>query len=127
MFMKKIYDRLTGRETSLAVIGLGYVGVPVALRFARRFDVVGYDMDAGRIEKLREKYGAGGIMGAGIKDLFTNGIPDGYDGLLWIELLTVKHTLTAAEQIKQEGDFVSEMTDAEPLSLREEENSDDNA
>ena len=60
VFMKKIYDRLTGRETSLAVIGLGYVGVPVALRFARRFDVVGYDMDAGRIEKLREKYGAGG-------------------------------------------------------------------
>lgn len=25
---KMIYDRLTGRETSLAVIGLGYVGVP---------------------------------------------------------------------------------------------------
>lgn len=60
MSMKKmIYDRLTGRETSLAVIGLGYVGVPVALRFARCFDVVGYDMDARRIEKLREKYGAG--------------------------------------------------------------------
>ena len=56
---KMIYDRLTGRETSLAVIGLGYVGVPVALRFARCFDVVGYDMDARRIEKLREKYGAG--------------------------------------------------------------------
>lgn len=74
-----------------------------------------------------EKYGAGGIMGAVIKDLFTNGIPDGYDGLLWIELLTVKHTLTAAEQIKQEGDFVSGMTDAELLSLREEGNSDDDA
>ena len=67
------------------------------------------------------------IMGAVIKDLFTNGIPDGYDGLLWIELLTVKHTLTAAEQIKQEGDFVSGITDAEPLSLHEEEISDDNA
>lgn len=73
-----------------------------------------------------EKYGAGGIMGAVIKDLFTNGIPDGYDGLLWIELLTVKHTLTAAEQIKQEGDFVSEMTDTEPPALRKEENLDDN-
>lgn len=74
-----------------------------------------------------EKYGAGGIMGAVIKDLFTNGIPDGYDGLLWIELLTVKHTLTAAEQIKQEGDFVLGMTDTEPLPLHEEEISDDNA
>ena len=74
-----------------------------------------------------EKYGAGGIMGAVIKDLFTNGIPDGYDGLLWIEFLTVKHTLTAAKQIKQEGDFVSGMTNTELLSLREEEISDDNA
>ena len=73
------------------------------------------------------KYGAGGIMGAVIKDLFTNGIPDGYDGVLWMELLTVKHTLIAAEQMKQEGDFVSGMTDTEPLSLREEEFSDDNA
>ena len=74
-----------------------------------------------------EKYGAGGIMGAVIKDLFTNGIPDGYDGVLWMELLTVKHTLIAAEQMKQEGDFVSGMTDTEPLSLRVEEFSDDNA
>ena len=74
-----------------------------------------------------EKYGAGGIMGAVIKDLFTNGVPDGYDGLLWIELLTVKHTLQAAKQMKQEGDFVSEMTDAKPLSFHAEGNSDDDA
>ena len=68
-----------------------------------------------------EKYGVGGIMGAVIKDLFTNGVPDGYD------LLTVKHTLKAAEQMKQEGDFVSGMTDAKPLSLHAEGNSDDDA
>ena len=67
-----------------------------------------------------EKYGAGGIMGAVIKDLFTN-------GLLWIELLTVKHTLKAAEQMKREGDFVSGMTDAKPLSLHAEGNSDEDA
>ncbi len=29
-----IYERLKGRETSLAVVGLGYVGLPVALEFA---------------------------------------------------------------------------------------------
>ena len=83
VFMKKIYDRLTGRETSLAVIGLGYVGVPVALRFARRFDVVGYDMDAGRIEKLREKYGAGGesIWGTPFEDEFDENLHN-YRGAL---------------------------------------------
>ena len=74
-----------------------------------------------------EKYGVGGIMGAVIKDLFANGIPDGYDGLLWMELLTVKHTLIAAEQMKQESDFVSGMTDTEPLSLYAEGNSDEDA
>lgn len=74
-----------------------------------------------------EKYGVGGIMGAVIKDLFTNGVPDGYDGLLWIELLTVKHALQAAEQMKQEGDFVSGMTDAKPLSLHAEGKSNDDA
>lgn len=73
-----------------------------------------------------EKYGAGGIMGAVIKDLFMNGVPDGYDGLLWIELLTVKHTLIAAEQMKQKGDFVSGITDAESPSFIAEGNLDDN-
>ena len=78
-----------------------------------------------RGEGKGEKYGSGGIMGAVIKDLFANEIPDGYDGLFWMELLTVKHTLIVAEQMKQEGDFVSGMTDAEPLSLHKEGNSDD--
>lgn len=48
-----ISDRLKNRETALAVIGLGYVGLPVALEFARHYDVIGYDIDAKRIETLR--------------------------------------------------------------------------
>ena len=63
-----------------------------------------------------EKYGAGGIIGAVTKELLTRGIPDGYDERTWIEMLLVKHTLAAAEQMKNEGDFVSGMTDAESPS-----------
>ncbi|MEX2616360.1 MAG: nucleotide sugar dehydrogenase [Alphaproteobacteria bacterium] len=37
----------------LAVIGLGYVGLPLAVALARHFDTVGFDIDAGRIEALR--------------------------------------------------------------------------
>ncbi|WP_061178425.1 nucleotide sugar dehydrogenase [Caballeronia pedi] len=33
--------------------GLGYVGLPVAVAFARRFDVIGFDVDSRRIESLR--------------------------------------------------------------------------
>ncbi len=49
-----IYERLKGRETSLAVVGLGYVGLPVALEFARHFNVTGYDIDSGRIASLEK-------------------------------------------------------------------------
>ena len=40
-----------GRRVS--VIGLGYVGLPVAVAFGRRSRVIGFDVDAGRIEALR--------------------------------------------------------------------------
>lgn len=37
----------------IAVIGLGYVGLPLALAFGRTRDVIGFDIDANRIEALR--------------------------------------------------------------------------
>lgn len=62
------------------------------------------------------KYGAGGIMGAVMQEVMIHGVPNKYDERTYIELLIVKHTLNAAEQMKIEGDFVSGMTDAEPPS-----------
>lgn len=49
-----IYDRLATRRASVAVVGLGYVGLPAALEFAGHFDVIGYDVDADRIHTLAE-------------------------------------------------------------------------
>ena len=74
-----------------------------------------------RGERNGKKYG-GGILGAVAKDLYVHGIPADYDELAWIEMLFVKHTLAAAEQMKKEGDFVSGMTDVEPLSFSAEGN-----
>lgn len=37
----------------IAVIGLGYVGLPLAVALARRHDVVAFDIDADRIDALR--------------------------------------------------------------------------
>ena len=37
----------------LAVVGLGYVGLPLAVALARRFPTVGYDADPGRVAELR--------------------------------------------------------------------------
>ena len=44
---------LEGKER-LAVIGLGYVGLPIALEFARKIKVVGFDIKPDRIEKMKQ-------------------------------------------------------------------------
>ena len=36
----------------IAIIGLGYVGLPLALAFSKRYAVIGYDLDAKRVEAL---------------------------------------------------------------------------
>jgi len=46
-------DELTGRKRPLAVVGLGYVGLPLAVAFAGHCDVIGFDISAARIEELR--------------------------------------------------------------------------
>src|SRR5690606_23697815 len=41
-------------NTKIAVIGLGYVGLPLARLFATKYDVVGFDINRNRIEELRQ-------------------------------------------------------------------------
>jgi UDP-N-acetyl-D-galactosamine dehydrogenase len=38
----------------IGVIGLGYVGLPLAVAFGREHDTLGFDIDAGRVEALRK-------------------------------------------------------------------------
>ena len=58
----------------------------------------------------------GGILNAVFQEVFTGGIPDGCDERTWIELLTVKHTFLIAKKMAEQGDVVSELTDAAPPS-----------
>lgn len=51
--MSDLYERLLKKEAKLAVIGLGYVGLPIALAFARKVKVVGFDINAKRVEMMR--------------------------------------------------------------------------
>lgn len=44
---------LINKEKKLAVIGLGYVGLPIALEFAKKFSVIGFDINADRIDLMR--------------------------------------------------------------------------
>ena len=49
-----IYNKLINKEATLAVIGLGYVGLPIALEFARKIKVVGFDINAERVELMKK-------------------------------------------------------------------------
>ncbi|UTW64456.1 nucleotide sugar dehydrogenase [bacterium SCSIO 12741] len=49
-----MYDKILNKENKLAVIGLGYVGLPIALEFARKIKVVGFDINAERVELMRQ-------------------------------------------------------------------------
>jgi UDP-N-acetyl-D-galactosamine dehydrogenase len=42
------------QKARIGVIGLGYVGLPLAVEFGRRFDTIGYDINEGRVAALRE-------------------------------------------------------------------------
>jgi UDP-N-acetyl-D-galactosamine dehydrogenase len=49
-----IFNRLVAKDATLAVIGLGYVGLPIALEFARKIKVVGFDINQERINLMQQ-------------------------------------------------------------------------
>jgi len=51
----EIYNKLLKKETKLSVIGLGYVGLPIALEFAKKINVIGFDIKADRVEMMKNK------------------------------------------------------------------------
>ena len=44
------YDQLIAKQTKLSLIGLGYVGLPIAVAFAKKVDVIGFDINAQKVE-----------------------------------------------------------------------------
>lgn len=48
-----MYNKLINKEAKLAVIGLGYVGLPIALEFAKKIPVIGFDIKADRVELMK--------------------------------------------------------------------------
>lgn len=49
-----MYQDLLDKKKTLAVIGLGYVGLPIALEFARKIKVIGFDINADRVSLMKQ-------------------------------------------------------------------------
>jgi len=50
----RIYEKLLKKESCLSLVGLGYVGLPIALAFARKIKVIGFDINAVRVEMMKK-------------------------------------------------------------------------
>jgi UDP-N-acetyl-D-glucosamine/UDP-N-acetyl-D-galactosamine dehydrogenase len=49
-----MYKALLAKEKKIAIIGLGYVGLPLALEFANHFSVVGFDINQKRVDLIKQ-------------------------------------------------------------------------
>jgi UDP-N-acetyl-D-galactosamine dehydrogenase len=50
-----MYEKIVSKENKIAIIGLGYVGLPIALEFAKKGSVIGFDIKPDRIELMKNK------------------------------------------------------------------------
>nr|WP_289037981.1 nucleotide sugar dehydrogenase [uncultured Allobacillus sp.] len=49
-----LFDKLKYKQEKIAVIGLGYVGLPLAVELAKHFDVIGFDVNESKLQKYRD-------------------------------------------------------------------------
>jgi UDP-N-acetyl-D-glucosamine/UDP-N-acetyl-D-galactosamine dehydrogenase len=48
-----LYEKIINKEEKISVIGLGYVGMPLAVAFAKKVDVIGFDLNKEKIEQYK--------------------------------------------------------------------------
>lgn len=67
MEFNTIYSGLIGGKEKLALVGLGYVGMPIAVEFAKHIPVIGFDINEKRIAEYKNGIDSTNEIGAAIK------------------------------------------------------------
>ncbi|MBQ2884776.1 MAG: nucleotide sugar dehydrogenase [Alphaproteobacteria bacterium] len=49
-----LYEKILNKEEKIALVGLGYVGMPIAIAFAKKVDVIGFDLNKAKIELYKK-------------------------------------------------------------------------
>ncbi|MHC0552937.1 nucleotide sugar dehydrogenase [Salinicoccus sp. CNSTN-B1] len=49
----ELFENLRSKKDKLAVVGLGYVGLPIAVEFAKKYDVLGFDLNEQKLDQYR--------------------------------------------------------------------------
>lgn len=59
----KIFEELINKQKNLAVVGLGYVGMPIAVQFAKKIKVIGFDLNSKKIDEYKKGHDVTGEVG----------------------------------------------------------------
>ena len=54
--MNGLYEKIVSGEEKISLVGLGYVGMPIAVSFAKKVDVLGFDINADKIEQYKQGF-----------------------------------------------------------------------
>ncbi len=118
-----IYNKLVNKEAKLAVIGLGYVGLPIALEFAKNIKVVGFDINEERINLMKQNIDPSNELDASefegcdieftakledLKDVefFVVAVPTPIDDANLPNLSPLLGATTTVAQVLKKGDYV---------------------
>jgi UDP-N-acetyl-D-galactosamine dehydrogenase len=118
-----IYKDLVNKEKKMAIIGLGYVGLPIALEFARKISVIGFDIKPDRIDLMKNKVDPSNELEAkdfeGCDITFTSNIEDIREASFYIvavptpidihkkpDLTPVMSATETVGKVLSEGDYV---------------------
>ncbi|MBE5755403.1 MAG: nucleotide sugar dehydrogenase [Clostridiales bacterium] len=52
--MEKVYENIINKKSKIAVVGLGYVGMPIAVEFSKHVDVIGFDINKAKVELYKQ-------------------------------------------------------------------------
>ncbi|PIE86628.1 MAG: UDP-N-acetyl-D-galactosamine dehydrogenase [Bacteroidetes bacterium] len=118
-----MYNKLVNKEAKLAVIGLGYVGLPIALEFAKNIKVVGFDINEERVELMKKNIDPSSELDASefegcdieftakledLKDVefFVVAVPTPIDDANLPNLSPLLGATTTVAQVLKKGDYV---------------------
>ena len=58
-----LYEQIVNRDEKLSLVGLGYVGLPIAIAFAKKVDVIGFDINESKVEEYKKGFDATNEVG----------------------------------------------------------------
>ena len=64
---KNLYEKIVSGQEKLSLVGLGYVGMPIAVEFAKHIQVIGFDINEKRIYEYQNGIDSTNEVGSAIK------------------------------------------------------------